>query len=410
MKLLVRLLLIAVLLAGGGYAIWYFYFQPAPEVVPSTTAVSRGNIEIDVLATGTLNARTVVNVGAEVSGKIDALHVELGQTVRKGDLIAEIDPLDKQNAVKISKAALQNVEAQKRIQEANAAAAKLTADRAKQLKNQSLMSDADYQAAMLAYETATAQIEVIAAQITSAELSVENAELNLSRTQITAPMDGTVVGLLVEVGQSINAAQSSPTIVKLADLSTMIVRAGISEADVPNVEPGQRAYFTILGAPDDAIDATLLSIEPAPEDFQTSTSTSASTSSSSAVYYNGVLSVPNADGNLKISMTAQVTIVIDEVSNALLVPSSAVTTGPRGGSVVEIYDPETGSISPHRVTTGLDNKVMVEIRDGLNEGDLVVTTGTGATSPRSSSGNRSGGAMGGGGLFVGGGGGPPPGG
>ncbi len=408
MKLLFRFLLIAVLLSGGGYAVWYFYFQPAPEVVPSTTAVSRGDIEINVLATGTLNARTVVNVGAEVSGKIDALHVELGQKVSKGDLIAEIDPLDKQNAVKISKASLQNIQAQKRIQEANAAAAKLTADRASQLREQNLMSEADYQAAMLAYETANAQIEVIAAQITSAELSVESAELNLSRTQITAPMDGTVVGLPVEVGQTINAAQSSPTIVKLADLSTMIVRAGISEADVPNVEPGQRAYFTILGAPDDPIDATLLSIEPAPEDFQTSTSTSATTSSSSAVYYNGVLSVPNEDGSLKIAMTAQVTIVTDEVSDALVVPASAVTTGPNGGSAVDIYDPETKTIRPHRVTTGLDNKVTVEIRDGLEEGDLVVSTGSGAVARSSALARRAGGGLGGPGLL--GGGGPPPGG
>lgn len=410
MKLFFRLLLVLLVLGGAGYAVWYFYLQPKPDVVPTTTAVTRGDIEIDVLATGTLNARSVVIVGAEVSGKIDALHVELGQTVKKGDLIAEIDPLDRENALKIAKASLQNVQAQRRIQVATAEEAKLTADRAEQLKSQNLMSEADYLSAKVAYENADAQIDVIDAQITSAELSVESAELNLSRTRVTAPMDGTVVALPVEVGQTINAANSSPTIVKLADLSTMIVRAGISEADVPSVRPGQRAYFTILGDPDTPIDATLLSVEPATDDYQSSDSTTATTSSSSAVYYNGVLSVPNTDGRLKISMTAQVTIVTSEAKNALLVPASAVTTGPRGGSVVEVYDPKTKTLMPRRITTGLNNKVMVEIKDGIEEGEAVVTTGAGAPPLGAAGGNSSRrGTFGAGGGLLGGGG-PPPGG
>ena len=297
--------------------------------------------------------------------------------MKKGDLIAEIDPLDKQNALKIATASLQNNQAQRRIQVANANKAKYAAERADRLMAQNLISEADYQSATVDYENAEAQIEVIDAQISSAELSVEKAELDLSRTKITAPMDGTIVGLPVEVGQTINASSSSPTIVKLADLSTMIVRAGISEADVPSVLPGQRAYFTILGDPDTPIDATLLSIEPAPESFQTSESTTASTSSSSAVYYNGVLSVPNKDGALRIAMTAQVTIVTAETANALVVPASAITKGPRGGSIVEVYDADAKTVTPRRVTTGLDNNILVEITDGLSEGELVVTTGSG---------------------------------
>lgn len=376
MKRIIRLLVILIILAGAGYGAWAYYNQPEEVVAPNTTAVTRGDIELNVLATGTLNAQTVVSVGAEVSGRIDALHVTLGQQVAKGDLIAEIDPLDKQNAVKIARAALLNNEAQKRIQEANANAARVAAERAERLFAQNLISEADYQSAQVAYETAEAQIEVIDAQITSAELSVEKAELDLNRTAITAPMDGTVVGLPVEVGQTINAAQTSPTIVKLADLSTMIVKAGISEADVPSVMPGQRAYFTILGAPDTPIDATLLTVEPAPESFQTSTTTSATTSSSSAVYYNGVLSVPNEDGALRISMTAQVTIVTAETHDALVVPASAVSTGPGGGTMVQVYDAASGTTTQRRVTTGLDNKVLIEITEGLSEGEQVVTIGS----------------------------------
>ena len=414
MKLIIRLIILAALIAGAAYAGWYYYFQPKPPPVPTTVAVTRGDIEIDVLATGTLNASTVVSVGAEVSGKIEALHVELGQEVRKGDLIAEIDPLDKENALKIANASLQNIQAQRRIQVATADQAKLAAKRSEQLRSQNLLSEADNETAQLEFETALAEIDVIDAQITSAELSVESAELALSRTKITAPMDGTVVGLLVEEGQSINASSSTPTIAKLADLKTMTVKASISEADVPSVKPGQRAYFTILGAPDTEIDATLLSVEPATTDFQTSDSNEATTSSSSAVYYNGVLSVPNADGGLKISMTAQVTIVTSEVSDALVVPAAAVQSGPGGESMVEVYDAGSGRIQPRRVTTGLNNKVLVEIVDGLEEGDQIVTTSGGGGAAASGTQNGSGGnrnAMGGpgGGLFGGGGGGPPPG-
>ncbi len=377
MKRLFRLFVIVAVLGGAGFGAWYYLFgQPAPEAAPTTTAVTRGDIEIDVLATGTLNAQTVVNVGAEVSGRIDALHVELGQTVSKGDLIAEIDPLDKENALKIANAALANNQAQRRSQEATTHQAELSARRAEQLRTQNLISDADYETAQVTYEKAKAQIEIIDAQITSAKLNVDNAKLNLSRTRITAPMDGTVVGLPVEVGQTINASASSPTIVKLADLSTMIVKAGISEADVPSVKPGQRAYFTILGAPDTPIDATLLYVEPATEAYQQSDSTNASTSSSSAVYYNGVLSVPNPEGSLKISMTAQVTIVTDEVHDALVVPASAVSEGPGGKKMVSLYDEASGTVEPRRVITGLDNSVLVEITDGLEQGDLVVTTGS----------------------------------
>ncbi len=396
MKRIIRFFVILLGLAGAGYAGWYFFLQPKPFVAPATTAVTRGDIQINVIATGTLNASTVVSVGAEVSGKIDVLHVELGQEVKKGDLIAEIDPLDKENALKIANVALQNNQAKRRIQEATTHQAELTAKRADQLKAQNLMSDSDYEEAKLSLETAQAQLDVIDAEITSAELSVESARLALSRTRITAPMDGTVVGLPVEAGQTINASSSSPTIAKLADLSTMTVQASISEADVPKVTSGQRAYFTILGDPDTPIDATLLTVEPAPESFQTSVSNDASASSGSAVYYNGVLSVPNVEGKLKIAMTAQVTIVTNEVSNVLVVPASALSKRQNGETEVMIYDAKTQTIQPRRVVTGLDNSILVEIKDGLSEGEKVVTNGGGSASTSTKTGRPGGGPIGGG--------------
>ena len=128
-------------------------------------------------------------------------------------------------------------------------------------------------------------------------------------------MDGTVVSLEVEVGQTVNASSSSPTIVKLANLDNMVVKAEISEADVPRVVPGQKVYFTILGDPNTRIDATLRAVEPAPDSI--SSDSTASSSSSTAIYYNGLFDVANPDHKLRISMTAQVTIVLDQADNVL---------------------------------------------------------------------------------------------
>jgi len=391
--MLIRTLLILAVLAGLGAAVWYYGFRPQPAAEPQTAAVTRGDIEETVLATGTISASSVVSVGAQVSGRIEALNATLGQQVKKGELIAEIDPLDKENAVKLTKAALSNIEAQRRIQAANLGQAQRAATRAEQLKTQNLMSDVDYQTAQAGVETAEAQLDAIDAQIVQAQLNVDSAELALSRTKITAPMDGTVVAVMVDVGQTVNAAQTAPTIVKLADLGEMVVKAGISEADVPNVVPGQRVYFTLLGDPDRPIEARLASIEPAPESFQSETGASGSSSpSSSAIYYNGVFEVPNPDGRLRISMTAQVTIVIKDAKDALLVPSSALgAAGPGGHAEVTVYDPASKVETPRQVTVGINNKVMAEILDGLSEGERVVANSTGTSgSAGTSGGGRSG--------------------
>jgi macrolide-specific efflux system membrane fusion protein len=233
---------------------------------------------------------------------------------------------------------------------------------------------ADQETAQAAVDTATAQSAVITAQIQQAKLNVDNAQLNLSRTNITAPNAGTIVSVLVDEGQTVNAVQSSPTIVKLADLSSMIIKAQISEADVPRVKPGQPVYFTILGEPDNKIDATLLSVDPAPDSIATDSDTT-TPSTNTAIYYNGLFQVPNPDGKLRIDMTAQVTIVLAEAKNALTVPASALTKTPRGGYLAAVYDPATGKTRPTRVTVGINNNVTAEVQSGLNEGDQIVASG-----------------------------------
>lgn len=372
MKTWAKWLVTLVLLGGAGFGAWW-YFLAAPEAatVPNTVVVGRGDIERTVLASGVLEANSLVSVGAEVSGRIEAVHVALGQEVKKGDLIAEIDSLDQENAVKTAQAVLAGIEAQKRSQEATLAKAEAALARNQQLNANSLVSQTDLETAQAAVDSAQAQIDQLDAQIAQSELSVEAAELNLARTKIVAPSDGTIVALLVDEGQTVNASSSIPTIVKIADLDTMVIKAEISEADVVRVEAGQRVYFTILGEPDVKIDATLREVEPAPTSISSDTA-----SSDSAVYYNGLFDVPNPDHKLRISMTAQVTIVLDEVQDALVLSSGLVSRkDPQGNTMVAVYDPASQTIEPRRIEVGLNNNVMAEIKSGLSEGEQVVSGG-----------------------------------
>ncbi|MBK8082789.1 MAG: efflux RND transporter periplasmic adaptor subunit [Devosia sp.] len=368
-----------------GVAGWVYLTPKAKVTQPTTTQVTRTTIEETVLASGTIEASQLVSVGAEVSGSIKTLKVGLGDTVKAGDVIAEIDSLNQENAVRASEAALAGIEAQKRMQAATLAKAQIALERAEKLHPQELISDAELQSAQLTVETAQGQLEALDAQIQQAEISVDTAKLNLSRTQIVAPMDGTVVSLEVEVGQTVNAVNSTPTIVKLANLDQMVVKAEISEADVPRVEAGQRVYFTILGDPNTRIEATLRAIEPAPESI--SGEQSSGSSASSAIYYNGLFDVANPDHRLRISMTAQVTIVLASAENVLAVPSSVLKTAGRG-KTVEVWDAASKSSEVRPVEVGLTNNVMAEIRSGLEEGDLVVVSGgSAAASAATSAGN-----------------------
>ena len=398
LKNLARWLLVLLVLGGAAGAAWWFFLaKPQAVAVPMTVAVGRADIEQTVLASGTLQANSLVSVGAEVSGRIEAVHVVLGQDVEKGDLIAEIDSLNQENAVKTAQAALAGIQAQKRSEQANLVKAQAALARSAQLNASSLVSQTDLETAQAAVDSAAAQIDQLDAQLAQSELSVESAQLNLSRTKIVAPSAGTIVALLVEQGQTVNANQTIPTIVKIADLDTMVIKAEISEADVVRVAAGQRAYFTILGEPDVQIDAKLREVEPAPSSIS-----SDADATDTAIYYNGLFDVPNPDHKLRISMTAQVTIVLDEVEQALVLSSALVTQkDPHGQTVVMVYDPASGAVAPRPVEVGLNNNIQAEIRSGLNEGDLVVTSGTpGARA--SLPGGGAGGRFGGGGLLGGG--------
>lgn len=351
---------------------------PAPEFV--TALVKRGNLEDTVLATGTVKAFKEVTVGSQASGQVKSLKVGLGDVIKKGDLIAEIDSMTQQNTLRTDEAALLNVQAQLQAKQATLKQAELAYTRAKGLLDQDAGSREDYETAEATLATTRAEIAELQAQIVQAKITVDTAKVNLGYTRITAPMDGTVVALVTKEGQTVNASQTTPTIITLARLDQVTIKAQISEADIPRVKPGQKAYFTILGEPDKRYTTTLRAMEPAPDSYtsdsstttSSSSTTTSSTSTSSAIYYDGLLDVPNPDRKLRISMTAQVRIVLADAQNALTIPAVALgEKTPDGDYMVRVLD-ERGMPSPRKVKIGINNTVSAEVLSGLAEGDKVV--------------------------------------
>ncbi len=377
----VKLALIAAALAAIGAGAWYFWVRGDP-VAYRTAEVQRGRIEVTVLAAGAIEAKQLVSVGARVSGQVERLAVTLGQDVKAGDVIAQIDAQEQENDLLKAKAALAQIAAQSTAKSSGLRKAETALARQTQLSASELVSKEALENAAAEVDVLKADLAALAAQKASAEVTVAQSQLALERATVTAPISGTVVAIVVEQGQTVSAAQNAPTIVKIANLDTMIVKAEISEADVVRVRAGQAASFTILGEPEARFDAVVRDIEPAPSELAEGDTISAD----KAVYYNGLLEVANQDRTLRIGMTAQVSIVLEAVDNALSVPVAAVTDGPDGPSV-QVWVGE--SAETRAVETGLNDKVQVQIVKGVAEGDQVVI-GTGSNEAGSSGGRRMG--------------------
>ena len=371
-----RLLTLAVILLTVVGCAVALYARREKKPVYMTVPVHRGTIEQTVLASGTMESDNMVSVGAQVSGQLKTLKVDLGDTVKAGQLVAEIDSLPQQNALRTKNAALDVVLAQKKAKEATLHQAEQTYARQTKMLKGEASSREDFDAAEANLHTIKAEIAALDAQIEQARIAVDNARLDLGYTKISSPIDGIVVAVVTKEGQTVNANQTAPTIIKVARLDRMSIRVEISEADVVKVKPGQRVYFTILGEPDKHYPATLKSIEPAPESVaketsSSSTSTSSSTSST-AIYYIGILDVPNVDGKLRISMTAQVNIVLAEANDVLLIPSAALgKKNPDGRYMVQV-ESAPGQIVDQSVQIGMNTNVDAEVLDGLQDGQKVV--------------------------------------
>lgn len=413
-----------------------------PNYITATAEV--GDIENNVMASGKVKALNTVDVGAQVSGEVTKLYVKVGDDVKKGDLIAQIDQVTQKNSLsnqqaslEQSRAALQSAQAELGSRQASLNSAYADLAR-KQAALKQARTDFNRLSSLVAidaisrqeYDTAATRVETAEADVVSAHAAIDNAKAaiitarsniasnkaamqksqtdlntaseNLGYTTIRAPINGTVVSVTTEQGATVNAMQSAPTIVTLADLSTVRINAQISEADVINVNAGMPVYFNTIGNPDQKYDAVLTAIEPAPEKISTTSSTD------SAIYYVGYIEVPNPEKRFRIDMTAQVFIVIDQAQNALLVPSAAIqnmpsntTDDPNKVTKVEKHSPNVptptsqqskrsdsaqhntktryvrvltadGSVEDRQVSVGIDNRVNAQILKGLKAGETVI--------------------------------------
>ena len=378
--------LLALLLLAVAFGI--YKMQSAKQNAPTevlSAPVERGSLEDTVLASGVIQAYKLINVGAQVSGQVKRLHVKLGDKVSQGQLVAEIDSATQSNSLLDAQAALANAQAQRNAKQAQLVKAEADLQQQAALAKQGFIAESALLTAQTAVKSARADVAAMDAQVQQYAVRSKTAGTNLSYTRIVAPMDGVVVAIVTDEGQTLNANQTTPTIIKLADLSTMTIQAQISEADVPRVQAGMEAWFTILGEPDKRYRATMRAIEPGPIDIATSSTQAAAGTSANAIYYNGLLDVPNPDGKLRISMTAQVSIVLQKIDNTLLLPSGALTRtrgvkGAPGSYTVRVIKGDAGEqkIEERAVKIGLNNRVQAQVLEGLQEGERVVVGQAGA--------------------------------
>lgn len=359
---------LAVLVAGAGYYGWRAYTPADTAAAVVTEAVVRGDIENAVTAVGTLEAVKSVDAGAQVSGQLKALHVAIGDTVDKDTLLAEIDPATIENRMEINRAELANLQAQLESKKAQLTLRQANIARQRNLVAGSAAAQQALDQAVADLAAAEADVNATEAQIRKQQATIAGDDVDLGYTKIYAPMAGTVVSNPVKEGQTLNAAQSAPTIVTIADLSTMTVRAEVSEADVGRLKVGMEAYFTLLGQPGKRFNGTLRQIEPTP------------TVENNVVLYNALFDVPNPDGELMTSMSAQVFFVQAAARDVLIVPNGAVSMkraegGGKPQAEVTVVKPN-GATETRAVETGIRNRVSVEIKSGLEEGERVVVTPT----------------------------------
>ncbi|CAH0647653.1 MULTISPECIES: efflux RND transporter periplasmic adaptor subunit [Pseudomonas] len=355
--------------------------------------VARGNIESSVTALGTLQPRQYVDVGAQASGQIRTLHVEVGDTVKQGQLLVEIDPSTQQAQLDAERYAIQTLEAQVKEQQAEHLLARQQLQRQQRMAADGATRDEDVQTAQAKVLTTQARIHRYQAQILQARASLRSAEAQLGYTRIYAPMSGTVVAVDARAGQTLNAQQRTPLILRIARLSPMTIWAEVSEADIGQVKPGMQAYFTTLSGGGRRWTSTvrqILPIPPKPLDqlsqgggspAPAAPSGGTSSGAGRVVLYTVLLDVDNADNALMADMTAQVFFVAGSAQNVLTAPVAALAGKPdqpdqRTAQVLA----DNGQVQQRAVRIGLSDRLRVQILDGLKEGDrlLIGPTGNGS--------------------------------
>ena len=367
---------LAVLVAVAMAGTWWVRRTPAePAAAFETAPVERKDIVSRVTATGTLSALVTVQVGSQVSGRIQELSVDYNSMVKKGQVIARIDPQLYQAAVERARANVLMSKANLQKARVEAQNARAQERRSKELADKELISQAEHDTAEATAESAQTQVASAEAALAQAQASLNEADVNLKYTTIVSPTDGIVISRSVDVGQTVAASLQAPTLFTIAeDLRKMQVDTSVGEADVGRLVPGQHATFTVDAYPGERFEGTIRQIRNAAQTVQ------------NVVTYDAVIDVQNAELKLKPGMTANATIVTDQKQDVLSVPNAALrfrpspaptapaapTANPDGGRT--LYVLRDNQPVPTHVKLGLTDGSMTEVKEGdLHPGDRVIT-------------------------------------
>ena len=371
-----RFFILLGLLVAAGAAYYFFSSNSKQETTYLTESVTRGNVEKTVIASGSVESVNEVDVGAQASGKITKLYVKLGQEIKKGEMIADIDSTTQINTLNTKKAALVSYQAQLKAKKTAYDVALSSYNRLSKLYTQKATSLDSVNTAKSTLDNAKAEMEAIEANIKQAEIEVNTAETNVGYTKITAPMDGTVISVPVSEGQTVNANQTTPTIVTIADLSQMKIKPEISEGDITKVKAGQEVSFTILSDSQTVYHSVIDSVDPAntttSDSSSTSSLSSSSSSTTSAIYYYANVLIDNPNRTLRIGMTTENNIKIANAKDVLLVSNMAIQKRD-GKSFVNVLN-DKNQPEPREVEIGVQNDFKTEIKSGLNEGEKVIVS------------------------------------
>lgn len=391
--------IVLVILVLVVYGLWYGLWKRNDDAVIYTTeTVARGDIENLVTATGTIQPRDYVDVGAQVSGQLEKLHVDVGSDVKAGDLLAEIDATVYAAKVDATRAQLRNQQAQLLDREAQLQLATINFQRTKNLFKEEAATSESLETAEASLKSAGAQLKALQAQIEQTESTLRVEAANLNYAKIYAPIDGTVVSITSRQGQTLNTNQMAPTIMRVADLSTMTVQTQVSEADIGKLRTEMPVYFTTLGSQGRRWYSKLDRIQPTPEVLN------------NVVLYNALFDVPNENRLLMTQMSTQVFFIESQAKDALVVPMSAISFPPSRGerqsgkthsaernkfreninstdeksaarpAIVKIMKAD-GSIEDRRVLVGVASRVQAQILEGVAEGEKIVSGSSRAGQP-----------------------------
>ena len=354
-----KLLLIG-LLAGAGFGINRVVNPPPPPAPPPTSKVEKADITQVVQAAGVLQAKTKVDVGAQVSGQIQTLHVQLGQQVKKGELLVSLDPELARNEVARAEATLLQQRALLDARKVDLELARRESERQRRLLAGNATAGQEAERAETELAKLEAEVRGQSAVMSRLQADLAQAQVRLGYTRISAPMDGVVVNLPVQVGQTVIAVQITPVMLTLADLDTITVRTKVPEADIQLVKPGQVARFATISGDGQRYEGKLRVIQPIPE------------RAGNAVFYNVLFEVDNRERKLYSDMTVQVDIETGAAKQVLAMPMLALGERDKDGRFKVTQLDDKGKQQARLVRTGLQDGRKVQVLDGLKAGDKVL--------------------------------------